>query len=372
MTRRFTRNGACRVDQPRDELTRAYTTGASRRRVSSFLAGGLATALGGRSVTRAKKGKVGVCHRTDDSANPYTYIEVSENAVREHRAHGDAIAPDFQTDPNNCGECGNVGAGETCTAGGCVPTSGCAPGGGCVVGTQNSDCASTSAAPRVCRPSDSNSTCTTTGASGACCLNTAVHRQVGMVVDRVRDPDQDDARLLRRKRVRREPATPPRAIPAPTDRRRRPRPAAPRRLRPRRAAAFAPRGSSGRSPARVALVGGVQQARCDLRRSCACGGRDARSADGVARNGQPLGPEPPDEQLGGELVCPPDELELPVRGTRRRGAGCRAGCSSGPAVDSTLGASRHLVSARIVLPGGASPRDGDTVPPCRAGPQMRA
>ena len=162
-----------------DELTRAYTTGASRRRVLGVLAGGLATALGERSVTRAKKGKVGVCHRTDDSANPYTYIEVSENAVREHRAHGDAIAPDFQTDPNNCGECGNVcGAGETCTAGGCESTSGCAPGGGCVeygeACTQNSDCASTSAAPRVCRPPDSNSTCTTTGASGACCLNTAV------------------------------------------------------------------------------------------------------------------------------------------------------------------------------------------------------
>ena len=41
--------------------------------------------------TDDKNAKVGICHVTGSESNPTNYIEVSENAVTAHEAHGDVI-----------------------------------------------------------------------------------------------------------------------------------------------------------------------------------------------------------------------------------------------------------------------------------------
>ncbi len=101
-----------------DSITRRLAAGASRRDVLRKLAGG---ALGGtlavaglRRSGAAPAGKVGICHNTGSASNPLVYIEVSENAVPAHAAHGDAIGVDLQTDEQNCGTCGNVCLGDAC------------------------------------------------------------------------------------------------------------------------------------------------------------------------------------------------------------------------------------------------------------------
>ena len=95
-----------------DDLTRAIQGGATRRRVLGAVAGGLAAAFGARRAIGAPASKVGICHRTGNGRSKY--ITVNWNAAPAHAAHGDVIDVDLQTDPNNCGACGNVCGGDGC------------------------------------------------------------------------------------------------------------------------------------------------------------------------------------------------------------------------------------------------------------------
>ena len=93
-----------------DNLVRTLAVPRSRRAAFEAVVGLTAGALlGARSgVTGAAARKVGVCHRTGSSRNLYQFLIVDENAVDTHRAHGDAVGVDLQTDLANCGSCGVV------------------------------------------------------------------------------------------------------------------------------------------------------------------------------------------------------------------------------------------------------------------------
>lgn len=117
-----------------DSLVRAFATGMSRRRALRALAGGVAggellAALGARRA-EAEADKVVICHLTGSETNPVFLIEVDASAVPAHEAHRDVIAPDFQSDPVNCGGClvscddGDPSTIDTCVEGVCVNTPG--------------------------------------------------------------------------------------------------------------------------------------------------------------------------------------------------------------------------------------------------------
>src|SRR5512140_1808923 len=91
---------------------------------------GFFTVVGGVGTARAAT----ICHYTPGNAQ---LINVASQAVQQHVAqHGDAVCgagsstccvtpahacTDLETDPNNCGSCGNVcAAGSTCEHGECV------------------------------------------------------------------------------------------------------------------------------------------------------------------------------------------------------------------------------------------------------------
>lgn len=57
----------------------------------------LVLGLGGVASARPS-GKVGICHKTGSAGNPYVYSNVSSNAVRAHREHGDTIGVTSKAD----------------------------------------------------------------------------------------------------------------------------------------------------------------------------------------------------------------------------------------------------------------------------------
>ncbi len=144
-----------------DGITRRLAQGVSRREALRKIAGGAiggSLALGGLRRAGAQANKVGVCHQTGSASNPFEYIEVSENAVPAHAAHGDTINPDFSSDELNCGGCGIV----------CASNEGCC-GGVCI--DIQSDVTNCGGCGISC---DDGIACTTDTCSGGVCANTPV------------------------------------------------------------------------------------------------------------------------------------------------------------------------------------------------------
>jgi hypothetical protein len=108
-----------------DHLTRSLATGATRRSLLRSLGAGTIAgtlSLFGAGQAVAKGGKVGICHLGFDGT--FKYIKVSASAIPDHTAHGDAIDPDFATNLDHCGGCG-----QACPAPPAHATAACDDGG---------------------------------------------------------------------------------------------------------------------------------------------------------------------------------------------------------------------------------------------------
>lgn len=98
-----------------DGLTRTLAATSSRRRaLAAAFAGGLFVALGGRGV-RAAFDPVRICHKTASGTTSVVLIEVSDNAVPDHLAHGDFRYA-------GCCRDGDCDVGQACVAGSCQET----------------------------------------------------------------------------------------------------------------------------------------------------------------------------------------------------------------------------------------------------------
>jgi hypothetical protein len=73
----------------------AYATGAPN---GNGPYPGTTTTTTVKTTTTKPAAKVGICHRTGSSSNPFVFIEVSQNAVPAHQAHGDIIGVSSQSD----------------------------------------------------------------------------------------------------------------------------------------------------------------------------------------------------------------------------------------------------------------------------------
>jgi len=113
-----------------DDLVKRLAVGTTRRNALKVFGGAItAGTLGRLRLSGADAAdKVGICHLTGSATNPVVFITVSTNAIPAHKAHGDVINPNFETDPANCGGCliscddGDPCTIDTCVAGACVHT----------------------------------------------------------------------------------------------------------------------------------------------------------------------------------------------------------------------------------------------------------
>jgi hypothetical protein len=104
-----------------DSFTKNLADSISRRGMLKALLGG---AAGGAAAALRSRGgqaadKVFICHNTGSTTNPQVLIEVSVNAIKAHKAHGDLIGVDVSSDPFNCGNCGVVCPGDACNTAVC-------------------------------------------------------------------------------------------------------------------------------------------------------------------------------------------------------------------------------------------------------------
>lgn len=169
-----------------DDLARAMARGVSRRDALRRIGGGLsglilvallpARAEAGKQSNNTATEKVVICHKTGSKKNPCVKIRVSQSAVPAHQAHGDAINPNFQTDPNNCGKCcKKCDPGQVCQGGVCAGN--CSEGltrcnGSCVnLQTDSSNCGSCGNActtGRTCQSGQCVCTGSLTSCNGSC------------------------------------------------------------------------------------------------------------------------------------------------------------------------------------------------------------
>jgi hypothetical protein len=169
-----------------DDLTRALAGGVSRRHVLSVLAGGLAAALGSRKASRAQGANAACdtfCHTVFQGREAGQCVSAAARgdagnlctacgADPARFCGGDCV--DLQTDPLNCGFCGNDCStlNDDCNIGSCNAVS-----GECEVlpSNENGDCQIDEGESGTCVAGACVSACddgfSPCGADGICCPN---------------------------------------------------------------------------------------------------------------------------------------------------------------------------------------------------------